>query len=472
VLGSLKNEVCYTKILFVFFGTKSYGNKCITEELLRETIGGMWNGGASEASKRLIETVKKIKTAISTSFKFPERFTFKFPERFTHLERIVQELEKEPFLANSMRKRNKHKIETYTNELDKLEEQMEEKRHELKLMATKEMLKYIRTRYSIYRRHQLNITTKLRHQLNITTKLRECLLEKGVGACQALEKSFSRRISYYSHKFQQLLKKNRNILKIQNQKRQITHKLSQLRTRYRGTSDADAFFSLLQRGSCLPKTIHTYTTGHMNTVKRREKTEHKVNIVGRISRNVCLNIQERHKYCKSIMYMRSRRACTNRARKKCKKFDCENVLRQTKSLSKGTGRSLLQSGYDFDYSALWDEFASNVLTNGECDGKILQDVDVHEDGSFAFECSKAEKLCDCIVGVGETGWEAHFFSPEEEGSALELTVFRDDETGYVAYEIMENGEALAYGNVNEGDAEDATGYRRRRLLQGGVGGGS
>ena len=37
-------------------------------------------------------------------------------------------------------------------------------------------------------------------------------------------------------------------------------------------------------------------------------------------------------------------------------------------------------------------------------------------------------------------------------------------------EIKENDDYLAYGDVNEGDVEDATGYRRR-LLQVGAGGG-
>ena len=71
-------------------------------------------------------------------------------------------------------------------------------------------------------------------------------------------------------------------------------------------------------------------------------------------------------------------------------------------------------------------------------------------------------MCDYIVGVGETGWEAKFFSPEEEGSYIHLTVFKNED-GYVSYELKENDVALAYGDVNEGDVEVATGYRRRRL---------
>ena len=52
-------------------------------------------------------------------------------------------------------------------------------------------------------------------------------------------------------------------------------------------------------------------------------------------------------------------------------------------------------------------------------------------------------------------------------------MFRNEDD-YVSYEIKENDDYLAYGDVNEGDVEDATGWRRRRrrLLQGGTVGGS
>ena len=51
---------------------------------------------------------------------------------------------------------------------------------------------------------------------------------------------------------------------------------------------------------------------------------------------------------------------------------------------------------------------------------------------------------------------------------VELNVFRDGD--YVSWEIMENGEALAYGDMNEEGVEDATGMRRRLLQVGGNGG--
>ena len=112
-----------------------------------------------------------------------------------------------------------------------------------------------------------------------------------------------------------------------------------------------------------------------------------------------------------------------------------------------------------------------VRSNKKCPARVLKKVHVESDGTFSFECSEAKELCDCIVKVGETGVEPHFYA-EDGDYTLELNVFRDDESGYVSYEILENGEALAYGDVNEGDVEGATGYRRRRRLLRNSGGGS
>ena len=125
-----------------------------------------------------------------------------------------------------------------------------------------------------------------------------------------------------------------------------------------------------------------------------------------------------------------------------------------------------------DYEALWGEFTSMVRSNKKCRARVLEDVHVESDGTFSFQCSEAKELCDCIVKAGETGIKPHFYA-EDGDYKLELNVLRDDESGYVSYEIKENDDYLAYGDVNEGDVEDATGYRRRRrLLQSGVGGGS
>ena len=84
-----------------------------------------------------------------------------------------------------------------------------------------------------------------------------------------------------------------------------------------------------------------------------------------------------------------------------------------------------------------------------------------------------EAFCDTPPSCEEWfGRRRHFYAKDGDYT-LELNVFRDDESGYVSYEIKENDDYLAYGNVNEGDVEDATGMRRRRrLLKVGTTGGS
>ena len=110
----------------------------------------------------------------------------------------------------------------------------------------------------------------------------------------------------------------------------------------------------------------------------------------------------------------------------------------------------------------WDEFTTYVQTaQGTCNSQILQDVSVSNDGSFSFHCSQAAALCNCIQHVGGSGEEQHFVAGN-----IGLNVFRHD--GLVGYEITEDGEALVYGDVNEGRMD----RRRRRLLQTDAPGGS
>ena len=47
-----------------------------------------------------------------------------------------------------------------------------------------------------------------------------------------------------------------------------------------------------------------------------------------------------------------------------------------------------------------------------------------------------------------------------------------NEQGQVSYEVCEEGACGSYGDVNEGDMENALGRRRRRLLQAGGAGDS
>eukprot|EP00944_MAST-04C_sp_MAST-4C-sp1_P006283 g6283.t1 len=461
VLKGLQKEMCHTKILYVFFGTNAYGNKCVTEGLLQETIGGLWDGGlwrdgARHASTRLVMSVAAIKDSI---LKSPN---YKPPERFEHLKKIVRELKQKPKLANSMRIKNKKKIQQHNDATDKIYDEMKKDLLEIKIKAADESYEWYmrwkrRTRNKYYKKLYEKYLGRIR-------KLQKCL-KKGdddVWYCAQREAKDRRDIPFYRQRVENYRKKSTKIQRFETKRNDIRKKVGKLSRRYRHLSDAEAFFKLLESYSCLPNTLRTYAIGRSNTIKpKKQEGKQGQRVVIRISRNLCLDLK----------------SCIGPCRKEKKKFEdlnCEKVLQQTKGrLTKPRGRRLLSSDYDFDYPALWDEFASNVLTNGECDGRVLQDVEVDKDGSFEFECSKANALCACIVGVGETDWEAEFFSPEEEGSFLELTVFRDDETGYVSYELKENGEYLAYGDVNEGDVEGVTGYRRRRrLLQASRGGGS
>ena len=132
-------------------------------------------------------------------------------------------------------------------------------------------------------------------------------------------------------------------------------------------------------------------------------------------------------------------------------------------------RLLGKTGEEYDYSALWEDFVeyvevddqqADVCSSGQ---DMLSQVDVDSDGAFEFSCERSPRLCKCIsaIGTGTVKRDQVFFADD-----LELTVFRSND-GYPAYEIKEGDEYIDYGDVNDGRLD-----RRRRLLQGGAGGGS
>eukprot|EP00942_MAST-04A_sp_MAST-4A-sp1_P011591 g11591.t1 len=109
----------------------------------------------------------------------------------------------------------------------------------------------------------------------------------------------------------------------------------------------------------------------------------------------------------------------------------------------------------------WEQFTTYVETaKGSCPKSILTGVNVEPNGEFYFSCSQSPKLCKCIKNVGSSGKEQHFLAGN-----IGLVIFFQDST--VSYEISEDGNPFAYGDVNEGMNE-----RRRRLLQARGGGGS
>jgi hypothetical protein len=111
----------------------------------------------------------------------------------------------------------------------------------------------------------------------------------------------------------------------------------------------------------------------------------------------------------------------------------------------------------------WIEFTKYVESSHPKDapGWVLMDVHVTDNGDFSFRCSEAKGLCNAIYYVKNTGEEVQFSA-----GSISLNVFLLD--GQVSYEACEDGACGSYGNVNEGDVEDALGsMRRRRLLQSG-----
>ena len=104
----------------------------------------------------------------------------------------------------------------------------------------------------------------------------------------------------------------------------------------------------------------------------------------------------------------------------------------------------------------WEQFTTYVeTTKGSCPESILTGVIVKPTGEFYFSCSQSPKLCDCIEHVADSSEEQTFAAGN-----IGLAVFLVD--GTVGYEISEDGEAFAYGDVNEGKNARR---RRRRLLQ-------
>jgi len=145
--------------------------------------------------------------------------------------------------------------------------------------------------------------------------------------------------------------------------------------------------------------------------------------------------------------------------------DILKKVNETRTKQKATRKRKLLA--ETNNAALWKEFVAYVKggqsTSINCrNGRdMLSGVTVYEDGSFSFACSNTGNLCNCISDVGSSKVQEQIFS----AGKLSLILF--SHRGQAAYEIQENGEALAYGDVNSGRVD-----RRRRLMQDGGGGGS
>ena len=92
----------------------------------------------------------------------------------------------------------------------------------------------------------------------------------------------------------------------------------------------------------------------------------------------------------------------------------------------------------------------------------MKKVDVKQKGDFAFRCTTAKDLCKCIESVSKS------VEPTFTNGNLQLRLFQN-EKGTASFEILENGEAFVYDDVNDGDVDNALSRRRRLLSRGGNG---
>eukprot|EP00943_MAST-04B_sp_MAST-4B-sp1_P008392 g8392.t1 len=151
----------------------------------------------------------------------------------------------------------------------------------------------------------------------------------------------------------------------------------------------------------------------------------------------------------------------------------ENVLKLKKNIN--VRRKLLsEPNYEErNYEAEWEEFLTYVeggtkICKDDGNGNtVLSHVHVDPNGIFKFSCSVSEQLCVCIHAIGEAMIAEQTFR----AGNVKLTVFRN-EKGFASFEILEGKTPIGYGDVNDGDVENALGRRRRRLFQSVGNGGS
>ena len=197
VLKGLQNEMCHTKDSVRFSGLKRMEISALRKSFLRETIGGLWRDGAKHASRSLVKSVTAIKRSM------PKSSNYKPPERFEYLERIVKELEKDPKLANSMKSRNKLKIQKYQDATDKIYDEMKKELLKIKIKAAEEAYDWL---YEKERKENGWKKKNVQRALKTHQKATKCL-EKG-GDCGQREAKDLRDIWIYRHIFMNYRKKS------------------------------------------------------------------------------------------------------------------------------------------------------------------------------------------------------------------------------------------------------------------------
>jgi len=398
-------SMCHAQKIYLLLGTTKFQDRCITREKLKDVIGENWNWKLPwfESHK-----FKKLQTAMHRIEKAVKEVTGEstLSPKLKALSAMVKAMNGEA--------ENLVTVEKGTDLKQKLRDIIHfeyELNKEIKRMEKDDLAEVKKDLQNRFDEEGEDIAKNAGMSLN---ELKCVLGLKRSRWCKDKKKHS------LNVKLLQYAKPNSKLHKLKAEKTKMILKKCQGKCK-NAKKSFDTFYDILKHQLCLPYTQHTFLQGRSNTIKPRNAA--RANIIKRIA------------------------AFVNRQRRRRRRLLAKDGL----------------TDEDINYEAHWEEFTSMVKSNGKCHHSVLKHVHVESDGTFSFECSKAEELCNCIVKVGKDGVEPNFYAKDGDYK-LELNVFRDG--GYVSYEILENGEALAYGDVNEGDVEGATGYRRRRRLLG------
>ena len=524
---------CGAVKLYVTFGTTIYQKSCITEDQFKKAMGPFWQKSTFLIFTVKQNTAAKLQRSVQILRDVLRKQKISENDIQSRLKAIMtmsDAMVKDPhFMVYAKTTNHKEGMERLRT-LYQLDDRIQMKKHKLLVQAMSERRSEIRELLKIRRgsrrRNRLQGELKqLRGPLKCWDKKKRlycCRFCGWLKIKKESQKTAKRLEPLVKDKYSALVERSEELKKDYDERRALHESLGSenLKKQYEkirerlgkddnskidGENDAQesisAAYKILENYLCLSHTKHTFKHNVTNRIKPKKQND---DVASRKKQNYDVASRMLLHIC-----MRSKRSCSKLEGSNCKNsvkryktYKCDEVLKRQrpefwcnkyyrlyksssrmgagqiktakkKCMNALTNENAVQKrrrllGNTLDYELLWSDFLINVKSKGGCPAWVLKDVTVEQNGEFWFECSYAKKLCECIVDVGENNKQVTFFS-EIEKDSLELTVFSND--GYVSYEILENDEDIAYGDVNEGDVEGATGYRRRRLLQSAAAGG-
>eukprot|EP00942_MAST-04A_sp_MAST-4A-sp1_P013123 g13123.t1 len=515
-------NTCPSKTIYLLFGTNAFNQECVTEEQLKTALNSVW-GKDIEAAQHLLDNVRAVENAIGQDVESRKDI----PEKLRYLSDIMRVMVNHPDIIKRGRKvkqtketieKNKDKIIELTHKIIEEEKKLLIQAIKIRIISgldrvkdpiaselSKRMLrKWIRTYNKLGMKFGLvkeNLFKYTREQIYPLNETYTWYTEKKVKS--HLRVSFNKLVEEDAKRY----RKKKAKLLAKTFRTQIVTFDKELKGKEASVS---ALYNIMESYLCVRHTKHTYK-GKENFVKpgndevgnrvmqgvlgsvcadwmkkkkktcsaggprsrddhkRRKCREEKKNSERKYEENKCIDVEKelkeiakcnmaekkKNKLCFRKQCKREKKKATVEWEEKCVPLFKRSYIRTRRRLLAN-----LKNTRSLNYRELWEHFTNNVQSDGTCKASILKKVRVEPNGNFHFSCSTANELCTCIFNVGETGKEAKFYSPDE---TLALNVFKDGNT--TAYEILESGEAVGYGDVNEGRMD-----RRRRLLQ--LGGGN